>query len=128
MLGEWNPVYKPKHKRIKPTQKQKGNISNSIRKKVNKRSEVDGYPRCEGCHKNKSACMTLENAHIESRGSIDHMTTENDLLRLCGPSTDSGTCHHYVESTKAGKQYMRDQREHLIKGLLPLTIKEWKHE
>lgn len=114
------------NKRVKLTQKQKGDISNAVRKIVNDRSAETGYPRCEGCHKNKSACWTLENAHVEGRGSIPNKTTEYDLLRLCGPSTQSGTCHHYVESTKQGKQYMLDQRDRLRIGLKPLTINEWK--
>jgi hypothetical protein len=112
-------------KRVKPTQKQMGAISAKVRMTVNNRSAETGYPRCEGCHKNKSACWTLENAHVEGRRSISHKTTEYDLLRLCGPSTDSGTCHHFVESTKQGKQYMKDQRDRLRDGLKPLTIKEW---
>lgn len=120
------PVPKPQHKRGKLTQRQLGDISNTVRKRVNTRSAINGYERCEGCHKNKLACWTLENAHIESRGSISHKTSEFDLLRLCGPSTQSGTCHHYVESSREGKQYMLDQRERLKKDLMPLTITEWK--
>lgn len=115
------------NKRTKLTQRQMGDISNAVRKRVNDRSAETGYPRCEGCHKNKLACWTLENAHVEGRRHISHKTTDHDLLRLCGPSTDTGTCHHYVESNREGKQYMLDQRDRLRTGLKPLTINEWRN-
>lgn len=116
-------VPKPSHNRSdKLTQKQMGAIRNKYRKKVNARSD----DLCEGCGKHKLSCWTLENAHIDGRGVIDHMTTDLDLLRLCGPSTQSGTCHHWVTVTRMGRNYMQDQRERLVKGLKPLRISEWK--
>ena len=110
------------NKRQKPTQRMMGEIRPKVRKKVNERS--DGY--CEGCGRHKLNCWTLENAHIDGRGVIDHMTEDTDLLRLCGPSTQSGTCHHYVTVSREGRQYMQDQRERLLKGMKPIKISEWK--
>ncbi|WP_272945712.1 hypothetical protein [Paenibacillus graminis] len=37
----------------------------------------------------------------------------NDVAMLCGPSVNSGTCHHYVDYTKEGKQWGYDFRERL---------------
>lgn len=107
-IGDYNPVPKPNHKRNKPTRKQRGEISASVRSKVNERSK----DRCERCGKHKSSVWTLENAHITRRMDIKEKTTEDDLIRLCGPSTQSGTCHHWVESTREGKNWLRS-----LKGL-----------
>lgn len=59
MLGEWNPVYKPKHKRIKPTQKMLGNISAKVRKEVRERSggACEVHMKCLGA-------FAREMAHI----------------------------------------------------------------
>ena len=102
--------------RMKHTQKQLGMIRNKYRKKVNHRSQ----DYCEGCQRHKLSCMTLENAHIDGRGTIDHLTTDHDLLRLCGPSTESGTCHHWVHSSEDGKAWMVEQQKRLREGLNPL--------
>ncbi len=96
--------------RIKPTQKQMGDISTKVRKRVNERSNNC----CERCMKHKSAVWTLEQAHITSRVRISHKTTEYDLVRLCGPSTQSGTCHHWVESTRIGKDWLEAFRLKLL--------------
>lgn len=105
-MFELRAVPKPSHKRNKPTRKQRGAISPSVRKKVNERSNN----RCERCGKHRSSVMTLENAHITRRLDIEVKTTENDLIRLCGPSTQSGTCHWWVESTREGKNWLRSLR------------------
>lgn len=99
-------------KRVKHTQRQLGDISPAVRAKVNERSG----DFCERCGKHKLTCWTLENAHVDGRRVIGHKTTEYDLARLCGPSTKSGTCHHWVTSTREGHEWMKSFRERLMHG------------
>ena len=114
-IGDYNPTPKPSHKRNKPTAKQRGEISTSVRNKVNERSNN----RCERCGKHRSKVWTLENAHIIRRNDIEEKTTEDDLIRLCGPSTLTGTCHWWADNTREGKNWLRG-----LRGLEP--IKERK--
>ncbi|WP_068505900.1 hypothetical protein [Paenibacillus kribbensis] len=88
----FHPVDKPGASvRVKLTQKQKGDISNKVRKKVRERSE--GY--CEVMIKCKGA-RAVQQAHITGRGHIDHKTTELDLLDSCL------ACHKYLDEHPEG--------------------------
>lgn len=88
---------KPNHKRIKPTQKQLGDISAKVDKEVKERS--GGI--CEHCR----AARATERAHITGRKHIDHKTTADDLLHLCT------ACHRWLDGTTEGIQYKRKLRE-----------------
>lgn len=109
MFG-FNPVTKEsqlKHNRIKPTQRQMGNISPKVRKKVRDRSKglCEVRIKCKGS-------LAVEMAHITGRKQIKHKTTEMDLLDSCVE------CHRWMDNTVEGIRYR--------KGLLQLTIEEWK--
>ena len=104
-------VPKPQHKRNSKTAKQRGSISPSVRREV----EIRSRDCCERCGKHKSQVWTLEMAHITRRWKIEGKTTAQDLVRLCGPSTDSTTCHHFVDYTKEGREWMEQ---------FQLTLKE----
>lgn len=97
-----------------PSQRQMGEISDKVRKEVNNRTTLAPIGCCEGCLKNRNGYMRLELAHVEGRKQISHKTTANDLLRLCGPSTDSRTCHGFAHSGEKGKAWMEDLQERLI--------------
>lgn len=114
---EWNPYGKEKSlfkTKIKDNQTDKGKIRKSVRDIVNARTIFAPIGCCERCKKNRHGYWTLEQAHIDSRNFIGHKTTENDLLRLCGPSTESGTCHHWADSCEAGYQWMKEQQVKLL--------------
>jgi 5-methylcytosine-specific restriction endonuclease McrA len=81
------------NKRIKPTQKQKGAISNNVRKVVQERS--NGV--CERCGSQRATQM----AHIIGRKHIEHVTTEKDLLHLCV------SCHIWLDQTEEGIKFKR---------------------
>jgi hypothetical protein len=104
------------NKRQKPTQRMMGEISQKVRDKVNARTSFAPIGCCERCKKNRNGYWTLEQAHIDSRGSISHKTTEFDLARLCGPSTQSGTCHFFAH-TGEGKAWMYEFQDNLLKHL-----------
>jgi hypothetical protein len=96
-------------KRSKKTAKQRGSISPAVRREV----EIRSNDCCERCGKHKSAVWTLEMAHITRRWAIQSETTANDLVRLCGPSSDSSTCHHFADYTREGREWMK-QFQHTI--------------
>ncbi len=93
-----------------------GDIKQSVRDIVNARTIFAPVGCCERCKKNRQGYWTLEQAHIDSRGSISHKTTEFDLVRLCGPSMNSDTCHFFAHSGK-GKEWMYEFQEELLKHL-----------
>jgi hypothetical protein len=84
-------------RRIKPTQRQKGNIRSSIREQVQERSS--GV--CERCRSQRATQM----AHITSRKQIDHVTTDKDLLHVCVP------CHKWLDETPEGIKWKRGQTD-----------------
>lgn len=117
LADEWNPYSKEKSlfkTKIKDNQTDKGKITQKVRDIVNARTIFAPVGCCERCKNNRHGYMRLELAHIDSRNFIEHKTTENDLLRLCGPSTDSTTCHYWVDSCNDGFEWMKDQQHKLL--------------
>lgn len=104
------PQPKRSFPRNKPTAKQRGAISSSVREEVNKRSQ----DKCERCGKHKDSVWTLEQAHIARRWTMDSKCTANDLVRLCGPSSDSSTCHHFADYTRIGREWMEEFQTKLL--------------
>ncbi|MDF2684780.1 MAG: hypothetical protein K0R47_5970 [Brevibacillus sp.] len=94
----------------KKTAKQRGAISPVVRRKV----EIRSNDCCERCGKHKSAVWTLEMAHITRRWAIQGETTANDLVRLCGPSSDSSTCHHFADYTREGREWLQDFQRRMM--------------
>lgn len=84
-------------KRVRPTQRQMGEISAKVDKELKERS--GGV--CERCR----AARATERAHITGRKQLKHRTTVNDLLHLCTP------CHDWLDETVEGIQYKRQLRE-----------------
>lgn len=109
-MFQLNAVPKPSHKRNKPTAKQRGAISSSVRQQVNIRSR----DRCERCGKHISNVWTLEQAHIKRRWAMEGKCTANDLVRLCGPSSNSSTCHHFADYTRAGREWLVEFQTKLL--------------
>ncbi|MEK3770084.1 hypothetical protein MKY14_16150 [Paenibacillus sp. FSL R5-0887] len=101
----FHPAKKPKHKRNKPTAKQRGAISNEV---YNAAMERSGG-RCERCGRIEG----LQCAHLIRRWQIDGKTTVKDVAMLCGPSVNTGTCHNWIDYTKDGKQWAVDFRDQL---------------
>ena len=86
---EWRPVPKPgKHKRVKLTQRQLGDISPSADRELKERS----MGICELCGRAKAT----ERAHLTGRKHINHKTTALDLVHVCTP------CHRWLDGTPEG--------------------------
>lgn len=86
---EWLPVPKPsQHRRIKPTQRQMGDISAKVDQELKARS----LGICELCEK----APATERAHLIGRRRINHKTTALDLVHLCTP------CHDWLDEDPQG--------------------------
>jgi hypothetical protein len=83
----------PARRRIKPSQKQMGNISKNVRTIVSERS--NGV--CERCNRQRATQM----AHLIGRKQLTHMTTEKDLLHVCI------YCHKWMDETVEGIRWKR---------------------
>lgn len=95
-------VDKPSYKRNSLTAKQRGSIPSKVRKEVDERSNNS----CERCGKHRHAVWTLEKAHIRRRWQMEGKCTAKDIVNLCGPSSDSSTCHHFADYTREGREWL----------------------
>ena len=110
MLEQYTKQMQLKHTRIKPKRRLNGNPTPRDRAEVRERSGN----RCERCGRHEKAVMRLEMAHIIRRSQGGPGRPWN-LLHLCGPATDSRTCHHWVDYTREGKEWALDfQRKYLL--------------
>lgn len=118
MFG-FNPVPKPKHQRGKKTAKQRGEISDRVRAAAKERAGG----RCEACgwyegsYDPSGRKWGLQCAHLIRRWDVDGETTETEVAMLCGPSVNSGTCHHLADYTAAGKEWGFRYRDYLLGNL-----------
>jgi hypothetical protein len=82
---------------VKQTQKQKGDISDKVRKEVKERSGgvCEVQLKCTGA-------FGLQMAHVIGRKQIAHKTTANDILHSCVE------CHVYLDTTPDGIQWKKD--------------------
>lgn len=101
----FHPYPKPKHKRGKRTAKERGAISSEVYDKALERSG--------GCCERCGRGGYLQCAHLLRRWKIEEETTVNDVAMLCGPSTNTGTCHNWIDYTRAGKEWAEEFREQL---------------
>lgn len=93
-VGDFNPAPKPgKTVRVKPTQRQLGEISAKVDKQLKDRS---GYV-CELCKRARA----VERAHIIGRKQLKQKTTVDLLLRLCM------NCHDWLDETPEGIKYRK---------------------
>jgi hypothetical protein len=66
--------------------------------------------RSGGCCERCGSSEGLQCAHLARRWQIENETTVNDVAMLCGPSVNTGTCHHYVDYSAAGKEWAAQRR------------------
>lgn len=86
-------------KRIKPTQRQMGNITQKVREVVKERSNgvCEVRMKCTGAR-------AVDMAHITGRKQINRRTTPEDLLHSCK------ACHIWLDETVEGIRYKRRLR------------------
>lgn len=96
MTHELRPYSKQQQlhsKRVKRTQRQMGEISDTVDKELKERSQWI----CEFCGK----AQAEERAHLTGRGHLDEKTKVTDLLHVCIP------CHRMLDGTQDGIRMRR---------------------
>jgi 5-methylcytosine-specific restriction endonuclease McrA len=111
MFG-YNPVAKPNHKRSKPKRKEITRIRPETAEHVWEREQG----RCLRCKRQPPEVWTLELAHIINRSQGGPGEPWNVIL-LCGPSTNYDTCHFFIDSTRAGKEWAKRYQEEVLNPL-----------
>lgn len=116
LAEEFHPVPKPSPKRIKRTRKQNGAITKKVRDEVLRRSGN----ACERC--GTVLAYAFEMAHLKQRSQGGSGREPWNIVLLCGPSTDTGTCHNFADYTAAGRAWRMKRRSELMKLYNP---NEW---
>ena len=100
-------IPKPNHKRRKPKQGQLSKITPSVRVEVLERSEG----KCERC--GVTTAYSFEVAHLvqASQGGVGN--DPKNVVLLCGPSVNSGTCHHFADYSKKGREWRMKKHDEL---------------
>ena len=102
-VGDYNPVPKSKQlyrRRISPTQRQMGEISQSVDRQLKERSGgvCEVRERCTGA-------KAVARAHTIGRRIIQRKTTVDDLFHACA------ACHTWLDETPDGIRFKRKVRE-----------------
>lgn len=95
----FNPVPKPIHKRRKPKRSSITRITKEVRKEVLERSEG----KCERC--GRSSAYAFEFAHLINASQGGRGDDPTNIVLLCGPSVNTGTCHNYADYTADGRAW-----------------------
>ena len=100
-MFELRPVPKPpRKKRTKPTQKQLGDISQSVDEQLKERSGglCEVRVKCRGT-------WAVQRAHTKGRRTIERKTTVDDLFDACL------ACHNWMDQDPEGIRFKRKVRE-----------------
>jgi hypothetical protein len=106
-MFEYTPVPKPSYKRGKPRRGQFTRITQKVRQEVIRRS--NGH--CERC--GRSQAYSFEMAHLINASQGGSGSEFWNVALLCGPSVNSGTCHHWADYTQEGRSWRLSFRERL---------------
>jgi 5-methylcytosine-specific restriction endonuclease McrA len=101
------PKINPNHKRRKPKIKDITRITNKARQEVLRRSEG----KCERCGRSRS--YAFEVSHLRQASKIGSGSDPANLVLLCGPSVNTGTCHWFADSTAEGREWRMQKHEEL---------------
>lgn len=103
------PKINPNHKRRVPKRGTRTRITQKARSEVYKRV---GYRHCERC--GRSQAYAFEVAHLQQASQLGSGNDPANLVLLCGPSVNSGTCHWWIDSTKEGRAWAMEKRKELM--------------
>lgn len=107
LSNEFNPVQKPTHKRNKPKRRNVTRITKKVSDEVLRRSGGS----CERC--GRTSAYAFERAHLLNASQGGSGSEPWNIALLCGPKVNSGTCHHWADSTKAGREWKTKFRNQL---------------
>lgn len=93
------PKINPNHTRRVPKRRNITKITQSVREEVLNRSEC----KCERCGRSRS--YAFEMAHLIGAAHGGRGDDPSNIVLLCGPSANSGTCHHFADYSKKGREW-----------------------
>ncbi len=99
------PKINPNHKRR--VKKNATKITQKVTDEVLRRSGG----RCERC--GKSSAYAFERAHLIQASQGGRGDDPANIVLLCGPSVNSGTCHNWCDYTAAGRMWRMQKRKEL---------------
>ncbi|MEC0234041.1 hypothetical protein P4H71_06815 [Paenibacillus kribbensis] len=125
MIYGYNPAPKPAHKRGR---KKRGNhtaITSAVREEVDRRaSEHTGYVVCERCGVSRPA-LWFEKAHLINASQYGSGSEPWNIANLCGPRSETGTCHQFADDTAVGREWKLHKRDELIEYYFRGSGREW---
>jgi 5-methylcytosine-specific restriction endonuclease McrA len=101
------PSPKPIHKRRAPKRGNKTKITPKVREEVLRRSEG----KCERC--GRSRAYAFEMSHLVQASHGGSGSDPANIVLLCGPSVNTGTCHSFADSTREGREWRMKKRDEL---------------
>ncbi|MDH2334255.1 hypothetical protein [Paenibacillus polymyxa] len=117
MILPCNPYSKKQQTSSKRVKKKRGNhtaITSAVREEVDRRaSEHTGYVVCERCGVSRPA-LWFEKAHLVNASQYGSGSEPWNIANLCGPRSESGTCHQFADDTAAGRAWKMSKRNELI--------------
>lgn len=103
------PVPKPNHRRRVP---KRGNVTRITPKARNEVYERVGMRKCERC--GRTTAYSFEVSHLVQASQGGRGDDPANLVLLCGPSVNTGTCHNFADYTKEGREWRIQKRKELI--------------
>lgn len=86
-------------KRYKQKRSQKTRITQKVRKEVKRRSQG----KCERC--GTTSAWSFEMAHLIQASQGGRGDDPANIVLLCGPSVNTGTCHNVADYTAKGREW-----------------------
>jgi hypothetical protein len=113
MLFEYNPVAKPSHRRNKPKRGRHTAITDKCSNEVKRRASEPGWLECERCGCSNPQ-YRFERAHLVNASQYGEGGQPWNIALLCGPKTQTGTCHQWADETREGHEWKMKKRAELI--------------
>lgn len=101
-------VPKPIHNRRTQRRRNLTRITANVRKEVLERSER----ACERCRRTQA--YAFEMAHLDNASQGGKGGDPANIVLLCGPKVNTGTCHHWADSTTEGREWKKTKKAELI--------------
>lgn len=104
MIGDWNPVPKPKFGRGKPKRGDRTAVTDAVRKEIARRS-MERWNTNVRCCERCGAIRNLTAAHMENASQGGSGSEPWNIALLCGTHGLAGSCHDWSDNTTEGRDW-----------------------
>lgn len=113
--------------RYKPKRGRHTAITDKCSTEVKRRASEgnpEGYAECErcGCSRPK---VRFERAHLINASQYGEGGQPWNIAYLCGPKTETGTCHQWADETKEGHDWKMQKRAELFEYYTSGNGRRW---